>query len=64
MGTRKYITSATGALDTDLIAENEHTTLRAAKADARRLIASEHVPQRVEIADERSGDVVFARSRE
>jgi hypothetical protein len=60
----KYVTLALGETEADLIAENEHATLRAAKADARRLIESEWKPRSVEIADQRSGDTVFSWERE
>lgn len=55
----RYIVLALGASESDLIAENEHATLRAARADVKRLIASKHKPQSVEIADERTGETVY-----
>ena len=60
MSRGRYIVLALGATESDLIAENEHSTLREARADAKRLIASEHKPQSVEIADERTGETVYA----
>jgi hypothetical protein len=56
---KTYYVVATGKTEADLIAENEHGSLREARADANRIIHGDSRPQRVEITSEEGANVHF-----
>lgn len=63
MSAGRYVVLALGRTEADLIAENEHPNLRAARGDAKRLIASDFKPHSVEITKIATGETIYVWTR-